>query len=133
MTVTSMPHRPRPSAELLAVCEPKILPGNWQEHQRGADGCSYVNLKQRLSIIWSVAQEADGRWWQHVSVAHPVRLPTWDELVSIKEWPIGRDVDAYQVIPKRETYVNIHEHCLHLFRCLDGDVLPDFTDGSGSL
>lgn len=133
LPVMSMPHRPEPPAELLARCEPKILPGYWVEDIRGADGVRYVNPKQRLSLIWSVAQEGDGKWWQHISVAHPARLPTWDELVTIKEWLIGRDVDAYQVIPKRSNYVNIHPNCLHLFRCLEGDVLPDFTDGSGSL
>ncbi len=28
---------------------------------------------------------------------------------------------------------NIHPNVLHLFVCLDGDPLPDFTRGKGSL
>lgn len=40
---------------------------------------------------------------------------------------------ALQVLPPRAKHVNIHPFCLHLWCCLDGDVTPDFTQGSGSL
>lgn len=117
----------------VARCVPGLLPGHWQEVEVRLDGRAYRNDRQGLRVIWSVAREQDGRLWQHVSVSHRARLPTWDELVRVKEWLIGRDVDAYQVLPARERWVNLHPHVLHLWRCLDGDPLPDFTAGSGQI
>jgi len=37
------------------------------------------------------------------------------------------------VVPPRSQYVNINPTVLHLWVCLDGDVLPDFTHGGSSL
>ena len=50
-----------------------------------------------------------------------------------KELFVGRDEFAYQVIPPRDQHVNIHPNVLHLWSCLDGSPLPDFTRGTGSL
>ena len=40
---------------------------------------------------------------------------------------------AIMVIPPRSEYVNLNKRVLHLFYCLDRDVLPDFTRGGGTL
>lgn len=49
----------------------------------------------------------------------------------------GLRVTAIQVFPRSSQYVNVHEFCLHLFTCLDGEilgsVLPDFTAGTGAI
>ena len=103
---------------------PAVVPASWRQRDRGIDGAAWVTT-WNLSIIATVSTERDGREWIHVSVAHPRRLPTWDELREIRDHVIG-DREAYQVLPPRDRYVNVHPNCLHLFACLDGPQLPDF-------
>ena len=110
---------------------PKVLPLGWQRKPFGPDGFALVS--DRLSIIVTAATKLDGKEWLHVSCAARDRLPTWDELMWVKEFIIGRDRKAIQVFPPRTEHVNINPYVLHLFHCLDGDGLPDFTEGSGSL
>ena len=37
------------------------------------------------------------------------------------------------VFPERKFHVNIHPFCLHLWCCLDGDGLPEFSHGLGTI
>ncbi len=113
--------------------KPKIIPPGWGMHEVREDGWHWVQMLTGLSVILSGEKEADERRWMHASVAAPTRLPTWDELRAVKEWTLGTEAKAIQVIPPRSQYVNLHPYCLHLFACIDGDGLPDFTHGSGSL
>jgi hypothetical protein len=112
---------------------PRVLPASWRVHQRKLDGIHYAQAITGLSIIVSGDTELDGRRWIHMSVAHPERMPTWSELVAAKEFIVGRDAYAVQVIPPKREHVNIHPFCFHLFSCIDGHPLPDFTRGGSSL
>lgn len=110
---------------------PKILPASWRAVQEAMDGRAYVNA-WGMSVIVAFSRELDGRRWAHFSIAHVKRLPTWDELKDAKFIFLG-DLKAIQILPSQKEYINIYSHVLHLFACLDGDPLPDFTRGSGSL
>lgn len=118
---------------LVAGWSPPAAPPLWQQVDRTPDGAKYLHTVRTQSVIVSAAVEMDGRLWVHFSTAFPRRLPSWDEFVRTKEQFLGTDVKAIQVIPPRSEYVNIHPYVLHAFVCLDGDPLPDFTRGSGSL
>ncbi len=111
---------------------PRVVPASWRQIERRGDGAMYVQSATRLSLIVA-GEEHDGRRWLHMSMAHPDRLPTWPELVDAKEIFVGREEYAVQVIPPRSRYVNQHPFCLHLFTCVDGHPLPDFTGGRGTL
>lgn len=87
---------------------------------------AYVRNGGGVRVICSARTEADGKRWLHVSCGHRDRLPTWDELVTVKETFIGRERLAIQVIPRRSEHVNTHPNVLHLWSCLDGDPTPDF-------
>jgi hypothetical protein len=113
------------------------VPAGWRLIETRADGNAYrLASGGHMTLIESIAREADGRRWHHVSIARPDRDPTWAEALAAKEALIG-DREAYLVAPPRSRYVNLHPHALHWFSCLDaapdGAVLPDFTRGSGSL
>jgi len=110
---------------------PKILPASWRAVQEAMDGRAYINAWD-MSVIVAFSRELDGKRWAHFSIAHKKRIPTWDELKDAKQLFLG-DLKAIQILPAKKEYVNIHLFCLHLFSCLDGDPLPDFTGGSGSL
>lgn len=110
---------------------PALAPTGWTREPWGT-GMRYVRTLTRESVIVTIGRHG-GRRWIHFSVAHPSRIPHWDELRRYKSAFIGDDLKAIQVLLPAHEYVNIHPYCLHLFSCLDGDVLPDFTHGSGSL
>lgn len=108
-------------------------PMGWECLQVSLDGAKFRRILTDHTVIVSHDREDDGKQWAHFSMAHPKRLPTWDELVDAKEKFLGVESKAIQVLAPRSEWVNIHPHCLHLFVCLDGDALPDFTRGGGSL
>lgn len=57
-----------------------------------------------------------GDEWEHVSVSLPNRCPTWDEMCVVKDLFWGSDETVIQFHPKRSSYVNAHQHCLHLWK-----------------
>ena len=93
----------------------------------------FQNRTERLAVLLSVGEYEDTRRWLHFSMTSGVAVPSWDQLVRAKEAILGSESKAIQVIAPRSEWVNIHGKCLHLFLCLDGDGLPDFTMGSKSL
>lgn len=113
---------------------PRVLPPAWEVVVLEYDGAKYRSPLQGLTAILSCMVELDGRVWLHLSVSHQARVPKWGELREAKEIFLG-DREAYQVLPPRARYVNIHPHVLHLFALRDpkATALPDFTHGTRSL
>lgn len=98
----------------------------------GGDG--YMGRFHDLAFIVSVAEEADGKLWLHASVSRRDRkMPTWDDLQTLKHYTIGDDKVAYQVFPSAENYVhkppigNRPIEVLHLWHCLTDTPLPEFS------
>lgn len=111
---------------------PRVLPVGWRTIERRVDGAKYVHA-DGLAVIVSAATELDGRRWLHVSCSRATKLPTWNDLKRVKLAFVGRDRTALQILPPEAKYVNINPYVLHLWSCLDGNVTPDFTAGTGSL
>ena len=98
----------------------------WRVDIVGEDGTRYVHHARKLLAIVSACVEEDGKPWVHFSLSHRTRIPSWGELRTAKEEFLG-DVAAYQVLPTKDCYVNLHPHVLHLWVCLDGPILPEFS------
>lgn len=107
-------------------------PHGWDLVEIRGDGLHW-RLGHDLSVIASVRAELDGRRWVHISAARSSRLPSWEELVNIRNVLLGSDARCVQVIPRRIEHINLHPYCLHFFYCLDGETVPDFSRGSGSI
>lgn len=99
---------------------------------RTIDGNHYVR-EDRLSVIMSGAREQDGKRWLHLSLARPNRMPSWEEFRDAGRLFLPEECWAYQVVPPRARYINKHPYCLHMFACVEGPQLPDFTRGGNSL
>lgn len=114
---------------------PTVLPTGWTIVERAADGLRYFYRRPLrwpiLSVIASGCTEEDGQRWIHLSCAYmdTKRLPEWDVLVRARDVVLGHDAKALQVLAPRSEHINIHRYCLHLWHCVDGDPLPDFTRG----
>lgn len=52
----------------------------------------------------------------HASISHRRRDPYWHEIKAMRETFFPADIDAMMVLPKAEDYVNVHEHCFHLWQ-----------------
>jgi hypothetical protein len=110
-----------------------ILPSTWTEIACPIPTGRAYRSANGLRVITTVATEQDGKAWLHVSVSRVQRLPGWLDLREVKDVFIGRDATALQVLPSSEKYRNQHPFCLHLWHCLDGEVVPDFLDDAGNL
>lgn len=111
----------------------RLINPKWVKVEARGDGEAFVDMLRTKSVIFS-AEMHEGQWWMHLSIARPDRLPTWEEFRDAKEEFIGTDRVAYQVLPPKTEYVNIHPNCLHAFSPVDrAKALPDFTRGTGSL
>jgi len=51
----------------------------------------------------------------HLSIAHPDRLPTWQEVKEARELLIDDNITVGMILPPKAEYVNIHEFCFHLW------------------
>lgn len=65
----------------------------------------------------------DGEGWEHVSVSMADRLPSWEMMCKVKELFWGPEDCVVQFHPPRSDYVNLHPHCLHLWRPI-GQEMP---------
>ncbi len=99
----------------------------WQLIERLEDGAAYDHSFLKLRVIESWHDARDGRTWLHVSLSREDRIPSYEDVATIKRVFIGEDKEAYQVFPPVERHVNIHPNVLHLWCWPDGPVLPDFT------
>jgi hypothetical protein len=111
-----------------------IAPPGWIMGQRRLDGASFYFQKRRqFTAIISSAIEHDGRRWIHLSIARRDHLPSWGELVRARDAFLGPEVRCLQVVAPTAEHVNIHDFCLHLWHCPEGDGIPDFTQGKATI
>lgn len=77
---------------------------------------------EAISVAESLYNRPDdnGRLWLHVSVAKPgaKKMPTWEDLQTLRTLFVGEDREAYMIFPTQDRYVNLH-NVLHLYCCLD--------------
>ena len=108
-----------------------VLPFGWREVpiKPGSmmDGAKAA-VVGRTSLLFSAGKMEDGKWWLHVSIAHPDKLPSYLDLTDVKAFTIGTGRQAIQVFPPEAEHVNLHPRALHLWACIDaaGDGLPKF-------
>jgi hypothetical protein len=120
---------------------PTVLPAPWQAIALPSvpyiPGPAYARAYAKhgtLRVLLSAARYGDGKGWLHVSVSRKNReVPSWAQMCEVKDLFIGVERTAVQVHPPRSKYVNMHPGCLHLWCCLDGEVVPDFTAGGDTI
>lgn len=78
----------------------------------GNNGMFAVPIGDRVATVIA----SDGLGWEHVSVSFLDRCPTWEEMCLIKNIFWGDDDLVVQFHPRKSEYVNVHPHCLHLWR-----------------
>lgn len=74
----------------------------------------FIPYNNKISLKVLSAYEPNG--WEHVSVSLPGRDPFWAEMCFIKDLFFEPEETVYQLHPKESEYVNVHPHCLHIWR-----------------
>lgn len=69
-----------------------------------------------LHVIASSGVPGTELAWEHVSVSAQGRCPTWSEMCYIKDLFWDAEETVVQYHPPKSTYVNVHPHCLHLWK-----------------
>lgn len=64
--------------------------------------------------IQALVSKDDGAW--HISVSHPMRYPTWDEISKARYDLVPDDAFMVMILPPRAEYVNLHKNCFHLWQ-----------------
>lgn len=55
----------------------------------------------------------------HVSISHPHRYPTWDEIAHARYSLVPDDVTMAMLLPPQSEFVNVHSNCFHLWEYSD--------------
>jgi hypothetical protein len=104
---------------MFKVPEKNRIPGlsNSEYGNNGAFAFKVMSPNGRSLHIQ--VQASDGEGWEHVSVTFINRkrdTPSWDVMCFIKDKFWDESDVVVQIHPKKTEYVNIHKHCLHLWR-----------------
>lgn len=92
-----------------------------------------------------IISSGSGEWaegWEHVSVSTTHRTPNWPEMCFVKDLFWREDECVIQYHPPKAVYVNVHQHCLHLWKpdhvvipippmILVGPKIPEELDDKG--
>lgn len=122
----------------FSECRPRTLQANVRLIDDFTNAGRYgVRLDgAMLSAILEV-ECVDDKLWLHLSICgqKPARVPDWTELRWCKDYFLGVDRKAVQILPARAEYINQHPNVLHLYSPLEGDPLPDFRgiDATGNV
>jgi hypothetical protein len=63
-----------------------------------------------------------GDGWEHLSISLPLRTPSWEEMEHVKRLFFRPDEIAFQLHVPPSAHINVHPHCLHIWRPIDGPI-----------
>jgi hypothetical protein len=85
------------------------------------------HLMGECSILVSRDVGAAGRpadpW--HLSIAHPTRYPTWDEIARARYTLLPDVAWMAMYLPPKDEYINLHRNCFQLYECESPEEGPD--------
>ena len=88
-------------------------------HQNGAKQFAVYAMGecQIFAGIEPCGHHGEMRW--HMSISHPRRYPSWDEIAHARYAVVPDEANMMMSLPSREDYVNVHQHCFHLFEIVE--------------
>lgn len=60
---------------------------------------------------------------RHLSISHPERYPTYDEIKNARYDLVPDDVTMAMLLPPRAEFVNLHNNCFHLYEFRGSEIL----------
>ncbi len=56
----------------------------------------------------------------HLSIAHPRRYPTWDEIAHARYRLLPETINVALLLPPPDKYMNVHRYCFQLWEVVNG-------------
>ena len=66
--------------------------------------------------------------WYHLSVSMPDKDPSWVQMCKMKDIFFDDEEECVEYHPKKSEYINVHPHCLHIWRRNPEDSLESYRD-----
>lgn len=66
----------------------------------------------------------NGEKEHHLSISHPARYPTWDEIAEARYKFLPDALTFALYLPPKAEYVNLHPNCFHLHEVHDSRTAP---------
>lgn len=82
-----------------------------------AQQCGTRSYKTSNGCSVIVSSREYGRW--HLSIAHPRRYPTWDEIKDARYRLVPDDVHMVMALPPKKFYLNLHPNAFHLWELME--------------
>ena len=115
----------------VTVPEPAAaLPGDHHAYTASPSGCHVIVAHEPAAPapagIWLPPGEL--LLW-HLSISHPHRYPTWDEIADARYELIPDDVTMALLLPPPGRYINTHDTCFHLWQIDDRGQMTESRAG----
>ena len=98
--------------EILKNQKLKIL----KKHIEGKDLRISANFTDPVSrkVYYVIFTSSLG--WEHASVSQRNKTPEWEIMCRVKDVFWSGEECCIEYHPKEEDYINMHEHCLHIWK-----------------
>ena len=94
--------------------------GGWVRAYKTASGCGVFVAQEAArrapAGIWLPPREL--LLW-HMSISHPRRYPTWDEIADVRYELVPKEVTMAMMLPPPGEYLNLHEFTFHCWQIDD--------------
>ncbi len=100
----------------IFIQDKRLFGCKWKENSEGVFfGQAYIMVSRRTrDAAFVIFSNNDG--WDHISVSFPNRDPSWEEMCIAKDVFFGEEERCVEYHPPRSEYVNLHKHCLHIWK-----------------
>jgi hypothetical protein len=96
----------------------KLKPkAKWKFYGNMPDGTEAYRWGDLMLMVSGEQERAEIGW--HISISHPHRYPTWDEIYTARYDFCPSEIDMAIFLPKKSEYVNIHPDCVHVHQIRD--------------
>ena len=86
------------------------------------NGFFIMRINGTYTKILATTEVHEDGIWEHVSVSHLNKTPSWDIMCKVKDMFFEDEEVVIQYHPKKSEYVNLHKHCLHMWRPVDREI-----------
>lgn len=97
------------------IADPAGVIQLWRDNGVIAAGCFQLEECSVILAHEPLGPAGEYRW--HLSIAHPYRYPTWDEIAEARYQLLDDNLLMVMVLPPSDQYVNAHPNCFHLHEC----------------
>lgn len=79
-------------------------------------GCEPGARTFRCGKLRMIVGRSNAEGW-HMSISHPTRYPTWDEIAHARYSLMPPDIMVGILLPPADDYVNLHDNCFNVWEC----------------